>query len=58
MGQMLRGGRSWPSERKLRAGEGTAGKAAPTAAIRGTAGPVLVSGVSEQDAEHRLHFSN
>lgn len=58
MGQMLRGGRSWPSERKLGAGAERRGK---TAAERfcgaATAGALLSNGVAEQNAEHRLQLS-
>ena len=58
MGQMLRGGRSWPSERKLAAGAEKSGNvAAGTSSGGGTPGMSLGSGVSEQKAEQRLHLS-
>ncbi len=58
MGQMVRGGRSWPPERKLGAGADKAGKTA----IRdwrfgGTSGQALSRGVGVQQVEHRLHLS-
>jgi hypothetical protein len=58
MGQMLRGGRSWPSERKLGAGAESAGKMALVASTGdNTVGAVLASGVIEPKAEHTLHLS-
>lgn len=58
MGQMVRGGRSWPSERKLGAGVETSGNlTAGRASGTGSLGASLTRGVSEQKAEHMLHLS-
>jgi len=58
-GQMLRGGRSWPSERKLGAGARKAGNATEERLGGvGTDGSVLSSGVIEQKSQHRLHLPN
>ena len=56
---MVRGGRSWPSERKLGAGAESLENLTP-AGSRGsnTDGTELTSGVSEQKAEHALHLSD
>lgn len=58
MGQMVRGGRSWPSDRKLGAGVERSGNLiAGSASGSGNAGNSLSKGVSEQNAEHILHLS-
>jgi len=58
MGQMLRGGRSGPSEKNLGAGADSVEKAAFVASRGGnTVGAVLRSGVIEPKAEHTLHLS-
>ena len=55
---MVRGGRSWPSDRKLGAGVEKSGNLmAGSAPGSGIAGTSLSSGVSEQNAEHMLHLS-
>jgi hypothetical protein len=55
---MLRGGRSWPSERKLGAGAQRRGKTAPERfSGAATAGALYSNGVAEQNAEHRLQSS-
>lgn len=57
-GQMLRGGRSWPPERKVAAGARRSGKDM-SARSRGPArsGPLPTKGVAEQNAEQTLHES-
>ena len=58
MGQMLRGGRSWPSETKLGTGALSAGKtAAERSCGAATVGGLLSIGVTEQNAVHRLQLS-
>lgn len=56
--QTLRGGRSWPSERKLGAGASKEGKttAVKVAGIR-SGGTVPNRGEVEQDAVQKLHSS-
>lgn len=57
MGQMVRGGRSWPSERKLGAGVEKSGNLTlGSAAGSGNLGASLTKGVREQKAEHMLHL--
>lgn len=59
MGQMLRGGRSWPSERKLGAGAKTSGNETEDRfGGVGIDGSVLSSGVIEQKSQHKLHLPN
>ncbi len=56
-GQMLRGGRSWPSDRNVGAATRSDGK--PTVDEPGEAKVgawVVTIGVLEQQAEHRLHL--
>jgi hypothetical protein len=59
MGQMLRGGRSWPSERKLAAGaEKSGNELAVNSGAIGSVGGEIAIGVAEQNAEqHTLHLS-
>lgn len=58
VGQMVRGGRSWPSDRKVGAGPAkSANLRAGRAAGSGSFGVSLTKGVSEQKAEHMLHLS-
>jgi len=58
MRQVLRGGRSCPSERKLGAGAEKSGNdAAVSPCGCGTLGIALSKGGAEQQAEHRLHLS-
>lgn len=55
---MLRGGRSWPSERKLGAGARRDGNVVAAGSFNsGTPATSRTNGVAEQDAEHRLHLS-
>jgi hypothetical protein len=55
--QMLRGGRSWPSERKFGTGAASAGNAVEAAGSgAGTVGAVLISEVTEQREVQRLHL--
>ena len=57
-GQVLRGGRSWPSDRKLGGGAKRSGNAvAPGSCGAGIVSGLLTSGVTEQNAEHKLHLS-
>jgi len=59
MGQMIRGGRSWPSEMKLGAGVERPGNLnADMVGGSGSVGVPLTKGVSEQNAEHTLHLSD
>ena len=58
MGQMLRGGRSCPADKKVIAGTERSGKDVLTKSLRGNASGTLPnSGVMEHDAEHKLHLS-
>lgn len=58
MGQMVRGGRSWPSETKLGAGVDRSGNLTLGSAMgSGRRGGSVNKGVSEQKAEHMLHLS-
>lgn len=55
---MVRGGRSWPSETKLGARAATPGKkTSVTPSNTGTLGRLPTIGVTEQQAEQRLHLS-
>jgi hypothetical protein len=55
---MLRGGRSWPSERKLGTGALSAGKTVALSSCGATTvGGLLSIGVTEQNAVHRLQLS-
>ena len=59
MGQMVRGGRSCPSEMKLGAGVESPGNFTDDMASgSGSVGVPLTKGVSEQKAEHALHLSD
>lgn len=58
LGQMLRGGRSCPSETKLGEGADKAGKdVIATPWGTGTEGKLLASGVTEHKSQQRLHLS-
>jgi len=57
MGQMLRGGRSQPSETKLGAGACRAGKSCGAAKGSGTLGSTPISGTAVQQEAHRLQRS-
>ena len=57
-GQVLRGGRSWPSDRKFGGEAKRSGNAvAPGSCGVGIVSGLLTSGVTEQNAEHKLHLS-
>ena len=58
MGQMLRGGRSCPSERKLATGEAGVANDSVTASrgAKTVANVVVMAAPAQQDA-HRLHLS-
>ena len=59
MGQMLRGGRSSPSERKIGAGDEMSGNLTEGGSGGdGSDATSLTKGVAEQEAEHRLHRSD
>lgn len=58
MGQMLRGGRSSPSDSKLGGGASRRGKTAGTRGCRATVIEALTSAVAEQDAAQRLHLES
>ena len=50
MGQMLRGGRSWLSDRKVRAGAAKRGKAVvPALGTEANVGSAVMSGVAEHE---------
>lgn len=58
LGQMLRGGRSWPSDRNVRTGVESSGKDAGAGSrTENSAGRLLTNEVTEQNAEHTLHLS-
>lgn len=53
---MLRGGRSWPSDRNIGAGDERSGNLTQGGASgTGRLGTSLTNGVIEQKAEHMLH---
>lgn len=55
---MVRGGRSWPSERKVGAGAAREGNTVEAGSFSsGTPATSRTKGVAEQDAEQRLHLS-
>ena len=57
-GQVLRGGRSWPSERKLGAGAEKSGNEMEERSCGATTdGKVLNRSVIEQKSQQRLHFA-
>ncbi len=50
MGQMLRGGRSWPSDRKVGAGAAKLGKTVvPAPGAEANVGSAVMSGVAEHE---------
>lgn len=56
LGQMLRGGLSWPPERKLGAGAPRSGNSAPAGRRKSAmVGTVYCNGALEQQDAHRLH---
>lgn len=58
MGQMVRGGRSWPSEKKFGGGaEWSVNLTVVSPRGSGSVTSALTMGVSEQKAEHMLHLS-
>lgn len=57
MGQMVRGGRSWPSEKKFGGGAESAENLTDTSRGSASVGAELMRGVREQNAEQRLHLS-
>lgn len=57
MGQMLRGGRSWPSETKLGAGTDSSGNRSTASNGSGKSANVFITGTTEQQDAHRLHLS-
>ena len=58
MGQMVRGGRSCPSEKKFGGGaERSVNLTVVSPSGSGSVTAALTKGVSEQNAEHMLHLS-
>lgn len=58
MGQMLRGGRSWPSDRNVGAGAAKCGKVAePVASGNAIVGGAVISSVAEHEDAQCRNFS-
>lgn len=58
MGQMVRGGRSWPSDKKLGAGvKGSVKRATPKLSGDATVRAEVIIGVIEHRSQHRPHLS-
>lgn len=57
MGQMVRGGRSWPSETKLAGGASRDPKTARTGGGPANAIGPLTNPGAQQEVAHRLHLS-
>lgn len=58
LGQVVRGGRSWPSETKLGGGAWGCGKTAVIRCGSARLRELLTMPVTEQDAAQRLHLSD